>query len=107
MFENMEDKLQENKEEEDSKEVSNIVGLHSVASGGYLEGPWLASLEVGCNFLAKFKKKESSDLYEYWIVTKTRRAVKLILVQGDTESIHWVDPVVFSKEYSLFEILEE
>jgi hypothetical protein len=93
------------------EEQTNIVPLKAIAGGGSGEFYWLLDLEAGAHFLCKVKlaraEKEQFELKEFWIVGIGERARQLELVLADGTSIRtWVDPIQFSKDMLLYELLE-
>ena len=99
---------QELNSEDTSQDSSktNVVPLKAIG-GGRGEGYWLLELEAGAHFLTKLKR-EHSELNEFWLVGIGERARLLELVMADGTSIRkWVDPIQFSKDMILYEILEK
>jgi hypothetical protein len=93
--------------EEDSK--LNVVpikpSLRVISGGG--GGPWLWSLPIGTVFLSRGRK--STDVpfvQQYQIANKSVKAV-LLYSNLMEEIIIWVDPVIFSNQMELVEILGE
>lgn len=90
---------------EEEKNI-NIIPLTVIGGGKGGDHPWLLDRPIGSNFLCKSGKSQI-DLFEYWIIAKGERAVKIVLVQGDGEKQYWVDPVEFSKVMFLYEIISD
>jgi hypothetical protein len=105
----MEERLKQNGLKTDldiiEEEQTNVVPL-SLIGGGKGGGDWLSELQIGCNFLAKSNQSQI-DLFEYWILGKGERAVRIVLVQHDNEKHYWVDPKEFSKVMTLYEIISD
>src|SRR6266853_4395056 len=98
--------------EEEELLKTNVVPLRAVAGGGSGEYYWLLDLEAGAHFLCRVRvskmDKEHSELKEFWLVGLGERARLLELVMADGSSIRtWVDPIQFSKDMFLYEVLEK
>jgi hypothetical protein len=67
---------------------------------------WLSQLEVGTAFVCRDKKKKEVDLQLYIVIYKGNRMVRLEFHAPDRSIINrYVDPVLFSEQHELFEIL--
>lgn len=102
-------KLNESQTDSDTNELEekkSIIPFVVIGGGKGGDYPWLLDRPVGSNFLCKSNKSEI-DLFEYWVVSKGERAVKVVLVKQDGESSHWVDPIEFSKVMFLYEIISD
>lgn len=88
---------------EENKPKSNVVSLVATG-GGDGRNPWLLDCEVGCCFLAR--PGAGAMLHEFWVVAKSMRAVKLLAVQSEKEVYMWVDPIHYSNEFKLYEVLD-
>lgn len=108
MNEELKDKsLLELEEEERAKEIQTkpLAKLIAIGGGGR-GGDWLTNLNIGCCFLAKQTGNKSGMLHEFWILHMYGRARKLLSVQADKEIPMWVDPLLFCKEFDLFEVVD-
>jgi hypothetical protein len=102
MLDTMESTLPSENTEEEQKQTKIVP--FSLIGGSKGGGDWLSELPIGCNFLAKSTQSQI-DLFEYWILGKGERAVKIVLVQHNDEKHYWVDPKEFSKVMTLYEII--
>lgn len=101
-----EQKPNELEEQNEDEPKSNVTPLKAIGGGKGGDYPWLLDRPIGSNFLCKSGKSEI-DLFEYWVIAKGERAVKIVLIQGTEEKQYWVDPVEFSKVMFLYEIISD
>jgi hypothetical protein len=95
----------------DDNEEENVVKFQPRIITGGKQPPsdyWLLNLPVGSVFLTKGKAQAAGfALGEFHVVYKSDKAVHLMSNVEGPETHLWVDPMSFSNQFRLFEILHE
>lgn len=79
-------------------------------SGGS-DGPWLSKRPLDSIFLCRQRdftgKRPAKELIEFQLTNRTASGLSVYIMDRSNSQIYTVDPIAFSRDMELFEIIEE